>query len=108
MPIILDGENAWEYYAEQWASVPGGVIPPHRRRFFDDGATVSEALAQVEPSPIDHIFPGSWINANFDVWIGAEEDNRAWDYLLRARRRIRPGDGGRRPAAGAGKTGARA
>ena len=32
------------------------------------------------------IFPGSWINANFDVWIGAEEDNLAWEYLLRARR----------------------
>ena len=30
-------------------------------------------------------FPGSWINANFDIWIGAEEDNKAWEYLLRAR-----------------------
>lgn len=47
--------------------------------------TVSEALARVESHKIDHIFPGSWINANFDVWIGAEEDNRAWEYVLRAR-----------------------
>jgi hypothetical protein len=47
--------------------------------------TVSEALARVPAREIDHIFPGSWINANFDVWIGAEEDNRAWEYLLRAR-----------------------
>ena len=37
------------------------------------------------PEPLDHIFPGSWINANFDVWIGAEEDNQAWAQLLRAR-----------------------
>jgi len=37
------------------------------------------------PEPLDHIFPGSWINANFDVWIGAEEDNQAWTQLLRAR-----------------------
>jgi hypothetical protein len=29
--------------------------------------------------------PGSWINANFDVWIGAEEDNRAWALLKDAR-----------------------
>ncbi len=29
--------------------------------------------------------PGSWINANFDVWIGAPEDNLAWDYLAAAR-----------------------
>ncbi len=47
--------------------------------------TVTEALERVEPQRLDHIFPGSWINANFDVWIGAEEDNQAWEYLLRAR-----------------------
>jgi len=28
---------------------------------------------------------GSWINANFNVWIGAPEDNKAWDYLYQAR-----------------------
>jgi len=31
------------------------------------------------------IFPGSWINANFDVWIGDPEDVRAWEMLTRAR-----------------------
>ena len=31
------------------------------------------------------LVPGSWINANFNVWIGAPEDNRAWDYLHHAR-----------------------
>jgi hypothetical protein len=47
--------------------------------------TVSEALRQLAPEPLDHIFPASWISANFDVWIGAEEDNQAWTQLLRAR-----------------------
>ena len=47
--------------------------------------TVSEAFRLMAPEPLDHIFPGSWINANFDVWIGAEEDNQAWTQLLRAR-----------------------
>jgi len=47
--------------------------------------TVSQALEKMEPEPLTHIFPGSWINANFDVWIGAEEDNQAWTQLLRAR-----------------------
>ena len=31
------------------------------------------------------LVPGSWINANLNVWIGAPEDNRAWDYLYHAR-----------------------
>src|SRR5258708_1516920 len=30
------------------------------------------------------VFRGSWINANFDVWIGAPEDNLAWDHLSAA------------------------
>jgi hypothetical protein len=34
---------------------------------------------------LTHVHPGSWINANFDVWIGADEDNRAWDLLSEAR-----------------------
>ena len=47
--------------------------------------TVSEALKLLPSEPLDHIFPASWIEANFDVWIGAEEDNVAWTQLLRAR-----------------------
>ena len=31
------------------------------------------------------IFPASWINANFDVWIGHSEDVAAWELLWDAR-----------------------
>jgi hypothetical protein len=31
------------------------------------------------------LWPGSWINANYDTWIGESEENRAWEYLLRVR-----------------------
>jgi alpha-amylase/alpha-mannosidase (GH57 family) len=85
VPIILDGENAWEHYDL------GGrpFLRELYRRISEDphmhALTVSEALARVQAQPIGRIFPGSWINANFDVWIGAEEDNRAWDLLLQAR-----------------------
>jgi alpha-amylase/alpha-mannosidase (GH57 family) len=85
VPIILDGENAWEYYESNGR--------PFLRELYGritadpaiEALTMSEALARVEAQPLGHIFPGSWIGANFDVWIGAEEDNRAWEYLLRAR-----------------------
>jgi alpha-amylase/alpha-mannosidase (GH57 family) len=86
VPIILDGENAWEYYERNGRPFLRALY----KRISDDhdmsAVTISEALARLEPTEIDHVFPGSWINANFDVWIGAEEDNRAWDLLLRARR----------------------
>jgi alpha-amylase/alpha-mannosidase (GH57 family) len=85
VPIILDGENAWEYYHRNGRP----FLRELYRAISSDPAmhavTVSEALRQMPPEPLNHIFPGSWINANFDVWIGAEEDNDAWKQLLRAR-----------------------
>jgi alpha-amylase/alpha-mannosidase (GH57 family) len=86
VPIILDGENAWEYYDHNGRP----FLRELYRRISEDremrAVTVSEALRLLAPEPVDHIFPGSWIDANFDVWIGAEEDNQAWMQLLRARR----------------------
>jgi alpha-amylase/alpha-mannosidase (GH57 family) len=85
VPIILDGENAWEYYDLNGRPF---LRELYRRISEDSGlraVTASEAFRLTAPEPLDHIFPGSWINANFDVWIGAEEDNQAWTQLLRAR-----------------------
>ncbi len=83
--VILDGENAWEYYPgngrEFLKAFYGRVAADTDLR----AVTASEALKLVEPGPLTHIVPGSWINANFDVWIGADEDNRAWDLLSEAR-----------------------
>ncbi|MBZ5682942.1 MAG: glycoside hydrolase [Acidobacteriia bacterium] len=84
--IILDGENAWEYYPKSGREF--------LRRFYDglqreaglEAVTISEAIARHKDfGRLKSIVPGSWINANFNVWIGAPEDNRAWDYLYNAR-----------------------
>lgn len=86
VPIILDGENAWEYYEANGRP----FLRELYRRISEDpnleALTASEAFAKFEAEPLQGIFPGSWINANFDIWIGAEEDNEAWEYLLAARR----------------------
>lgn len=86
VPIVLDGENAWEWYAEQGRPF---LRELYKRIEADpnlEAITVSEALKKFEARPLGHVFPGSWINANFNIWIGAEEDNKAWTYLLAARR----------------------
>jgi len=47
---------------------------------------VTEAITRHKNvSQLKSLVPGSWINANFNVWIGAPEDNKAWDYLYHAR-----------------------
>jgi alpha-amylase/alpha-mannosidase (GH57 family) len=87
VPIILDGENAWEYYYQNGRPFLRELYRRISNSLDMVALTVSEALKLDNPKPLDHIFPGSWINANFDVWIGAQEDNKAWDYLLRARQK---------------------
>jgi alpha-amylase/alpha-mannosidase (GH57 family) len=85
VPIILDGENAWESYEQNGRPFLRELYRGITADPSIEALTVSEALQRVEAQRLDHVFPGSWISANFDVWIGAEEDNRAWEYLLRAR-----------------------
>lgn len=85
VPVFLDGENAWEYYEESGRP----FLRELYRRIAEDkrlsAVTITEALERVKARELTHIFPGSWINANFDIWIGADEDNRAWEYLHKAR-----------------------
>ena len=86
--IILDGENAWEYYPQSGREF--------LRRFYDalqkdpqiEPVTISEAIARHQRDDfgrLKQLVPGSWINANFNVWIGAPEDNHSWDLLAEAR-----------------------
>jgi alpha-amylase/alpha-mannosidase (GH57 family) len=84
--LILDGENAWEYYPgngrEFLRQFYGRIASDSEIRAL----TASEALAAAgEISSIESIVPGSWINANFDVWIGSTEDLEAWRLLRDAR-----------------------
>ncbi len=85
VPIILDGENAWEFYDQNGRPFLRELYAGISADRGISALTMTEALTRVEPQPLDRIFPGSWIGANFDVWIGAEEDNKAWESLLRAR-----------------------
>lgn len=86
VPVILDGENAWEYFPESGREFLRQLYQRLESTPNLKALTVSEALERHTAQPLTSIFPGSWINANFDVWIGFDEDNRAWEYLLRARR----------------------
>ncbi|HXE90632.1 MAG TPA: glycoside hydrolase family 57 protein [Terriglobales bacterium] len=84
--VILDGENAWEYYPHSgreflrrlYAGISGDPVM--------EAVTVWEAIERHSDfGRLGGIAPGSWINANFEVWIGPPEDNRAWEYLSAAR-----------------------
>ena len=86
--IILDGENAWEYYPHSGREFLRRFYDAARRDEQIEPVTISEAIARHDEADFGHLkrlVPGSWIDANFNVWIGAPEDNLAWDLLAEAR-----------------------
>ena len=86
VPVILDGENAWEYYPQSGREFLRQLYAAIASEPNLEAVTVSEAIErEAKPQALQSLVPGSWINANFNVWIGAPEDNRAWDYLAAAR-----------------------
>jgi len=84
--LILDGENCWERYEDNGF----GFLRGFYQGLVDDPllrpVTVSQALAGYKPEPLTALSPGSWINGDFDIWIGHPEENRAWEWLGEARR----------------------
>jgi len=48
--------------------------------------TISKALEAHKAEQLNHLSPGTWIEGNFEIWIGASEENQAWDYLGQVRK----------------------
>lgn len=84
--VILDGENAWEHFPESGREFLRRLYGAIAADPQIEPLTISETMERTrETTPLPSVVPGSWINANFNVWIGAPEDNLAWDYLAEAR-----------------------
>src|SRR5581483_3606185 len=84
--VILDGENAWEHYPKSGREFLRRLYSAIAADPQIEPLTISETIERTrETTALTSLVPGSWINANFNVWIGAPEDNLAWDYLAEAR-----------------------
>jgi len=84
--VILDGENAWEYYDNDGKEFLHALY----RLLSEDPelvtVTPSEYLERFPELPkIQTLWAGSWISHDFSTWIGEEEENRAWEYLRMVR-----------------------
>ena len=87
--VILDGENAWECYANDGRDFLLALYGKISRSRHLKCVTVSEYLSGNPPAEkISGLYPGSWINHNFKIWIGHPEDNTAWDYIYGARKAL--------------------
>ncbi|PIU83089.1 MAG: glycoside hydrolase [Elusimicrobia bacterium CG06_land_8_20_14_3_00_38_11] len=90
--IILDGENCWEYYKNSGFDFLNSLYTKlsNESNGGKNGlitTTVSEYLSKFPPkNELKGIFPGSWINGDFGIWIGHPEDNQAWNFLNQTRK----------------------
>ncbi len=84
--IILDGENPWEYYPD---SGVGFLTHLYKTLTTTPGLEPvklgDHSLQEKKPARLSRVVPGSWVDGNFDTWIGHPEKNRAWLYLASAR-----------------------
>lgn len=91
LSIIMDGENAWEFYPEE-----GEVfLTTLYRKIVDseklEPLTFSEFLHRQKKrgrKGLSSLSPGTWIHADFSTWIGEPAKNEAWDRLLTARKKL--------------------
>jgi alpha-amylase/alpha-mannosidase (GH57 family) len=84
--VILDGENPWEAYQNDGRPFLESLFSGLAAADDLDTVVVADHLARRPPKDsLDHLHSGSWIMANYQIWIGAKETNRAWNLLTKTR-----------------------
>lgn len=93
--IVLDGENPWEHYHEGGERFLSLLYAAFSNRQLDhaglrvSASTMSEGLSAFpSPEPLGQLHSGSWINHDYKIWIGHQEDNQGWDLLGHTRARL--------------------
>lgn len=85
--IILDGENAWEYYPNNGFYFISALYEKMAQHKGLKLTTYSEYLQQHNNRTIlSEIVAGSWVYGTFSTWIGEKDKNRAWDMLVEAKK----------------------
>jgi alpha-amylase/alpha-mannosidase (GH57 family) len=83
VPLMLDGENAWEHFRDGGEGFLRALYAGIEADSARLRSTTLENYLRAH-SPQRHIttlHSGSWIGANYDIWIGEGEENRAWQLL---------------------------
>lgn len=99
--VLLDGENCWEYYqyshdGNEFLDLLYHVLDSLQKEQRIITVTPTE---YIEGNPergvpshsastfpvIESLWPGCWFAPDFSIWIGDEEENTAWEYLLKTR-----------------------
>ena len=84
--VVVDGENCWENYDMDGKEF---LTEFYQRLSTNDKLTPTTPSAYlksaVDIAPLEHLFPGAWFSANYDTWIGEQEEADGWELLAQTR-----------------------
>ncbi|MFZ5524368.1 MAG: glycoside hydrolase [Pseudomonadota bacterium] len=90
--VILDGENAWEYYPyngyyflEELYAALEAHPDIHTYTYSDYLKSNASRTDGAKIHNLPGIVAGSWVYGDFSTWIGSKDKNRAWDLLCVAK-----------------------
>jgi alpha-amylase/alpha-mannosidase (GH57 family) len=90
--VILDGENAWEYYpyngyyflTELYEALTNH--PDIEMTTFSDIVARSATSTAIAMEALPTIAAGSWVYGSFSTWVGSTEKNLGWDLLCKVKK----------------------
>ncbi|MEI7842141.1 MAG: glycoside hydrolase family 57 protein [Gallionellaceae bacterium] len=92
--VILDGENAWEYYPYNGFHFLNDLYAELEAHPSIRTTTYSAYLEQrdkkgaknfAQDGTLPGLVAGSWVYGTFSTWIGSPDKNHAWDLLCMAK-----------------------
>jgi len=83
--VILDGENAWEYYPDNAFHFLGCLYERLAQSEDIELTTFADVVDNCPAVELPRLCPGSWVYGSFSTWIGEADKNRAWDRLVEAK-----------------------
>ncbi len=88
--IILDGENAWEYYPDNafhFLTALYSKLSSHKGlKLTTFGDYLKTSQVKRTPAVLEQMVSGSWVYGTFSTWVGDPAKNRGWDMLCDAKR----------------------
>jgi len=87
--IVLDGENAWEYYPNDGKAFLHALYDRLGNTPGIQTVTPSEYIKKFpQQRKIEDLWPGAWFSSDYGTWIGEPEETQAWTLLGKTRKML--------------------